>query len=125
MKKLSLLLGIVILSFLLVACRDEKSGSETTTCVQEASDTITFIFTAHSEDGEITSFDLETRRHISELNIDEEDTERIEAVVEDMGAELDGLYIVTRETFTPEEIGLPTELEAFIADEEAGGSVCD
>lgn len=123
MKKVSLLSGIMALSFLLIAC-GEAARSEKTTCVQEISDIITFIFTANSENGEITSFDLETRRHISELNIDEDDTERIEAVVEDMGAELDGLYIVTRETFTPDELGLPTELENFIADAEAGGGTC-
>ena len=113
MKKL---LGLTALTAALVlsACGGGGSGSNDTVCRLEAFGE-EMVFTAHVEDGTVTSITMESRIDISELD-DDATAEMAEA----MGAEVEGDELVISDTVDEE-----MSLDEFVEEMESEGATCN
>ena len=125
MKKILGLMAIVSV-FILVACGGDDEGGGVT-CRQEFREQ-DLLFTIQSEEGEVTSIDLEARSDIS--NLDEEDIAQRLADLEADEANFtrDGYTLIINETVDPAELLGTTdlELEVFLERMESMlGVTCD
>lgn len=131
MKKL---LGLTALAALLVlaACGGDSGGDsdESTTCTLEEMG-MEMEITAHAEDGNVTTIDVDARLALSDLGLTADDLEG--DLLNDMSgllgvdgnASVDGDYLViTASDLTPEEFGTSSTLEEFVADAEEMGGTC-